>query len=74
MMLQKISFRGLFGEKRPSEPEAWLDLAETQIETAKALLKRDETMNEAKEWMRGANRSVSRAILATPTKVVGVPE
>ena len=74
MKVPKITFRGLFGEKRPSEPEAWLDLAETQIETAKALLKHEETLNEAKEWMRGANRSVSRAILATPTKIVGVPE
>lgn len=73
MKMQKISFRGLFGEKRPSEPEAWLDLAETQITTAKALLKQEETMDEAREWMRSAVRSVSRAILATPKRMVDVP-
>ena len=73
MVLQKIIFRGLFGEKRPSEPEAWLDLAETQITTARTLLKREETMNEAQEWMRSANRSISRAILATPKRLVDVP-
>lgn len=70
----KISFRGLFGEKLPSEPESWLELAELQIDTARNLLKHEETCNEACEWMRSANRSVSRAILATPKKIVGVPE
>ena len=73
MVLQKINFRGLFGGKRPSESEAWLDLAETQITTARTLLKREETMNEAQEWMRSANRSISRAILATPKRLVDVP-
>lgn len=71
---QKVSFRGLFGEKQPSESESWLDLAQAQIDAARALSHRGDANREACELMRGAVRSVSRAILATPTEPVGVPK